>query len=110
MGRKAFIVAALVTVLGLGQAQAAELWQVGNNSYVVRANPAELQTPAGRADLLLDIERAAQRACRAERTRGRILRCRAQQTAAMEAQLNVASRTMVHLARTERGNTHLAGR
>jgi UrcA family protein len=95
-------VAATLAALAIIPASASEMRKVGQDRYVVRADPASIRTAEGRADLLADIEHVATRLCRHEGPTLRNLECRRDVVASMEEQLRPAVRANLHLARIER--------
>lgn len=107
---KPFFAIALVAGLSATAAPAATAWQVGNNSYVIRLQSADLADAAGRAALLQVVERAAGRLCAGVSPRRAAARCIADNMAAATGRLPIRVRQAIELARTERDGLQLAAR
>lgn len=101
---------ALVAAIPSGAAQAATAWQVGNNSYVIQLESADVADGTGRAALLRVIERAAGRLCRGVSPRRAVERCVAENMASATRSLPRTVRQAIEMARTERDGIQLVAR
>ncbi len=110
MVRTLLTMALVAGVAGGSAAQAATAWQVGNNSYVIRLQSADVADQAGRAALLRVVERAASRLCSRAATRRAAERCAAASLASATRDLPRAVRQAIELARVERETVQLVAR